>query len=87
MKLVDANGNDLLLPGTDLVAQYFLPAHALVNLNDGARIKIGDVIARIPQETSRPMTYRWLPRVADLFEARRPKEASSWPNQRYHFLR
>ena len=77
IKLVDDNGNDLFLPGTDVVAQYFLPPHALVNLNDGARINIGDVVARIPQETSKTRDITGgLPRVADLFEARRPKEAS-----------
>ena len=77
IKLVDDNGDDLFLPGTDVVAQYFLPPHALVNLNDGARIDIGDVVARIPQETSKTRDITGgLPRVADLFEARRPKEAS-----------
>ncbi|NLD15193.1 MAG: DNA-directed RNA polymerase subunit beta' [Gammaproteobacteria bacterium] len=77
IKLVDENGDDLLLPGTDLIAQYFLPSHALVNLNDGDRINIGDVIARIPQETSKTRDITGgLPRVADLFEARRPKEAA-----------
>jgi len=77
IKLVDDKGEDLLIPGTDLIAQYFLPAHALVSLNDGDRISIGDVIARIPQETSKTRDITGgLPRVADLFEARRPKEAS-----------
>ena len=77
IKLVDDNGEDLFLPGTDVIAQYFLPPHALVNLNDGARINIGDVVARIPQETSKTRDITGgLPRVADLFEARRPKEAS-----------
>lgn len=77
IKLVDDNGDDLFLPGTDVIAQYFLPPHALVNLNDGARINIGDVVARIPQETSKTRDITGgLPRVADLFEARRPKEAS-----------
>ncbi|QEY59815.1 DNA-directed RNA polymerase subunit beta' [Pseudomonas sp. C27(2019)] len=77
IKLVDDNGDDLFLPGTDVIAQYFLPPHALVNLNDGVRINIGDVVARIPQETSKTRDITGgLPRVADLFEARRPKEAS-----------
>ena len=54
-----------------------MPSHALVNLNDGDRINIGDVIARIPQETSKTRDITGgLPRVADLFEARRPKEAA-----------
>ena len=73
----DDNGKDLLLPGTDVIAQYFLPANALVGVADGAKIAIGDVIARIPQETSKTRDITGgLPRVADLFEARRPKEAS-----------
>ncbi|MBP5133749.1 DNA-directed RNA polymerase subunit beta', partial [Pseudomonas protegens] len=71
------DGKDLLLPGTDVPAQYFLPANALVGVADGAQIAIGDVIARIPQETSKTRDITGgLPRVADLFEARRPKEAS-----------
>ena len=77
VKLVDANGKDLLLPGTDVVAQYFLPAKTLVNLTDGAKVSVGDVVARIPQETSKTRDITGgLPRVADLFEARRPKEPS-----------
>jgi len=77
VKLIDEAGNDLLLPGTDLPAQYFLPANALVNLTDGAKVGVGDVVARIPQETSKTRDITGgLPRVADLFEARRPKEAS-----------
>ncbi|UYZ85043.1 DNA-directed RNA polymerase subunit beta' [Entomomonas sp. E2T0] len=75
VKLIDAKGKDLLLPGTDVPAQYLLPANALVNITDGAKIGIGEVIARIPTETvkTRDITGG-LPRVADLFEARRPKE-------------
>ncbi|MCB2572867.1 hypothetical protein KQ718_16900, partial [Listeria monocytogenes] len=65
------------LPGTDVPAQYFLPANALGNLTDGAKVSIGDVVARIPQETSKTRDITGgLPRVADLFEARRPKEPS-----------
>ena len=75
--MVDANGKELLLPGTDVPAQYFLPANALVGVADGAEINVGDVIARIPQETSKTRDITGgLPRVADLFEARRPKEPS-----------
>nr|CAA34538.1 beta'-subunit of RNA polymerase [Pseudomonas putida] len=77
IKMVDAAGKDLYLPGTDVPAQYFLPANALVGVADGAQIGVGDVIARIPQETSKTRDITGgLPRVADLFEARRPKEAS-----------
>jgi len=76
VKLVDANGTDLCLAGTQLPAHYFLSADAIVNVEDGAEVGIGDVIARIPQETSKTRDITGgLPRVADLFEARRPKES------------
>ena len=75
VRLVDANGNDLMIPGTDVVAQYFLPGKALVNLEDDADINVGDALARIPQESSKTRDITGgLPRVADLFEARKPKE-------------
>ncbi|EKD74948.1 MAG: hypothetical protein ACD_44C00288G0008 [uncultured bacterium] len=75
IKLVDDKGKDLYLAGTNLPAQYFLPPDAIVNFEDGARVKVGDVIARIPQETSKTRDITGgLPRVADLFEARRPKD-------------
>jgi DNA-directed RNA polymerase subunit beta' len=77
IKLVDENGEDLYLAGTHLVAQYFLPADAIVNFEDGAKVKVGDVLARIPQETSKTRDITGgLPRVADLFEARRPKDSA-----------
>jgi DNA-directed RNA polymerase subunit beta' len=52
-----------------------LPPGAIVSLQDGAEVGVGDVIARIPQETSKTRDITGgLPRVADLFEARKPKE-------------
>jgi len=75
VKLVDASGNDVLLPGTTSPAQYMLPSNALVNHEDGTEVSVGDVIARIPQESSGNKDITGgLPRVADLFEARKPKE-------------
>jgi DNA-directed RNA polymerase subunit beta' len=75
VKLVDAKGKPLKLAGTDLDAQYFLPSGAVVGLEDGAEVSVGDVIARIPQESSKTRDITGgLPRVADLFEARKPKE-------------
>ena len=75
IKLVDANGNDIFLPETDVLAQYFLPGKAIVSLDDGAEVKVGEPLARIPQESvgTKDITGG-LPRVADLFEARKPKE-------------
>ncbi len=75
MKLVDSKGADVFIPGTDVPAQYFLPSNAIVNLEDGAMINVGDTLARIPQESSKTRDITGgLPRVADLFEARKPKE-------------
>ena len=75
IKLVDAKGNDIFLPETDVIAQYFLPGKAIVSLDDGAEVKVGEPLARIPQESvgTKDITGG-LPRVADLFEARKPKE-------------
>ena len=75
VRLVDKKGGELRLPGTDIPAQYFLPSGAIVSLQDGAEVGVGDVVARIPQETSKTRDITGgLPRVADLFEARKPKE-------------
>ncbi len=75
VKLLDADGKDLCIAGTDTPAHYNLPAGAIVNLEDGAEVGVGDVVARIPQESSKTRDITGgLPRVADLFEAREPKE-------------
>ncbi|EED30772.1 DNA-directed RNA polymerase, beta' subunit [gamma proteobacterium NOR5-3] len=73
--LVDDNGEELCLADTNVPAHYFLPALALVGHEDGRKVDAGDVIARIPQEGSKTRDITGgLPRVADLFEARKPKE-------------
>ena len=73
--VVDKKGKEICLPGTNHPAHYFLPPNAIVSLDDGVNLNIGDVIARIPQEGSKTRDITGgLPRVADLFEARRPKE-------------
>jgi len=77
VKLVDADGNDLNIVGTDIPAQYALPGGAIVNHADGDNVGVGDAVARIPQESSKTKDITGgLPRVADLFEARKPKEPS-----------
>lgn len=76
IRLLDPSGKPVTVGSTDAPAQYFLPANAITNLENGAEIHVGDVIARIPQESSKTRDITGgLPRVADLFEARRPKEA------------
>ncbi|MBN8799577.1 MAG: DNA-directed RNA polymerase subunit beta', partial [Stenotrophomonas nitritireducens] len=75
VRIVDGKGNDLTIPGTDLPAQYLLPPRSIVNLQDGAPVGVGDVVAKIPQEASKTRDITGgLPRVADLFEARKPKD-------------
>ncbi|MBE4733144.1 DNA-directed RNA polymerase subunit beta' [Vibrio parahaemolyticus] len=75
IKLVDEQGNDVMIPGTEMPAHYFLPGKAIVNIEDGAEVGVGDTLARIPQKSggNKDITGG-LPRVADLFEARKPKE-------------
>jgi DNA-directed RNA polymerase subunit beta' len=75
VKLVDDKGKDLNIAGTDIPAHYYLPANAVVSVQDGAAVGVGDVLARIPQESSKTRDITGgLPRVADLFEARKPKD-------------
>ncbi|MBF0266366.1 MAG: DNA-directed RNA polymerase subunit beta' [Gammaproteobacteria bacterium] len=77
VKLVDDKGNDLNIVGTDIPANYYMPAGAQVKHANNAMVKAGDVIARIPQESSKNKDITGgLPRVADLFEARKPKESA-----------
>ncbi len=69
IELIDDQGEEL--------SRYFLPADALVQIADGQKVMSGDVLARISQESSKTRDITGgLPRVADLFEARKPKEPS-----------
>jgi DNA-directed RNA polymerase subunit beta' len=75
VKLVDDQGKDIFIPSTEIAAQYFLPAGAIVGIRDGDQVEVGDVLARIPQESSKTRDITGgLPRVADLFEARKTKD-------------
>ena len=75
IRLVNAKGKEVTFANTEIPAVYNLPAGALISLADGAKVGVGDVIARIPQESSKTRDITGgLPRVADLFEARKPKD-------------
>jgi DNA-directed RNA polymerase subunit beta' len=77
ISLVGKKGKELFLAGTEIPAHYFLQSGSIVQMQDGQDVKVGDVLARIPQESSKTRDITGgLPRVADLFEARKPKEAS-----------
>jgi DNA-directed RNA polymerase subunit beta' len=73
--LVDGKGKAVAIPGTEIPAKYMLPPGAIITAEDGAKVGVGDVLARIPQESlkTRDITGG-LPRVAELFEARKPKD-------------
>ena len=74
-KLVDEDGQDICFANTDIPAVYALPVGAIISMADGARVSVGDIIARIPQASSKTRDITGgLPRVADLFEARKPKD-------------
>jgi DNA-directed RNA polymerase subunit beta' len=74
-KLVDSHSKPVMFPNTEIPAAYALPAGALLSMENGARVVVGDVLARLPQESSKTRDITGgLPRVADLFEARRPKD-------------
>ncbi len=77
ISLASKKGKELFLAGTEIPAHYFLQSGSIVQMQDGQDVKVGDVLARIPQESSKTRDITGgLPRVADLFEARKPKEAS-----------
>ncbi|MEM8684535.1 MAG: DNA-directed RNA polymerase subunit beta' [Pseudomonadota bacterium] len=74
-KLVGADGSDIFFANTEIPAVYALPDGAIISMADGDEVSVGDVIARIPQESSKTRDITGgLPRVADLFEARKPKD-------------
>jgi DNA-directed RNA polymerase subunit beta' len=77
IKLVDGRGKELCIEGTDIPAQYMLPVGARIEMEDGAKVDAGDSLALIPQESAKTKDITGgLPRVADLFEARKPKDAA-----------
>ena len=73
----DANGETVPLEKNNNDARYFLPVKANIYVNDGDAIEAGDVIAKIPRETTKTKDITGgLPRVAELFEARKPKDGA-----------
>lgn len=75
IQLVDESGAVVPFPGTQTPAMYYLPENAIVVVQGNDQIRPGDIIARIPQASSKTKDITGgLPRVADLFEARMPKE-------------
>jgi DNA-directed RNA polymerase subunit beta' len=76
VKLVDESGSEAKIAGTDHAVTISFPVGALITVRDGQQVGIGDVLARIPQESQKNRDITGgLPRVAELFEARAPKDA------------
>ncbi len=74
ISLLDKKGKVIELPN-GLPANYYMSVDAILSVENGQEVKAGDIIARIPRETSKTRDITGgLPRVAELFEARRPKD-------------
>jgi DNA-directed RNA polymerase subunit beta' len=77
MRILDENGDSVFFENTSIPVQYPLAGGAIIGLTNGVRVDVGDVMARLPQESSKTRDITGgLPRVADLFEARKPKMAA-----------
>ena len=77
ISLKDEAGKTLKIPGSKNAAIYLLPVGANLLVNDGDPIVAGDILAKIPRETTKTKDITGgLPRVAELFEARKPKEVA-----------
>ena len=76
VKLLDEKGNEIKLAGTETSVNITFHVGSIITVKDGQDVSVGDVLARIPQETSKTRDITGgLPRVAELFEARSPKDA------------
>ncbi|HXC41150.1 MAG TPA: DNA-directed RNA polymerase subunit beta', partial [Burkholderiales bacterium] len=76
VKLLNDAGEEVKIAGTDHAVNITFHVGSLITVKDGQRVSVGEVLARIPQETSKTRDITGgLPRVAELFEARAPKDA------------
>ncbi len=78
ISIKDEKGRTIMIPGTQSPARYILPIGAHIVVNDGDEIFAGDTVSKMPRETTKTKDITGgLPRVAELFEARRPKESAT----------
>jgi DNA-directed RNA polymerase subunit beta' len=76
VKLLDDAGNEIKIAGMDTLVNITFQIGSIITVKDGQDVLVGDVLARIPQESSKTRDITGgLPRVAELFEARIPKDA------------
>ncbi|MBI1911272.1 MAG: DNA-directed RNA polymerase subunit beta' [Deltaproteobacteria bacterium] len=77
VSIKDESGRTQKISGTNIEARYLLPVGAILTINEGDHVKAGDIVAKIPRETTKTKDITGgLPRVAELFEARKPKETA-----------
>ena len=75
VKLINEAGEEVRIAATDHAVNISFPVGAVIAVRDGQQVQVGEVLARIPQETSKTRDITGgLPRVAELFEARAPKD-------------
>ncbi|OPY92766.1 MAG: DNA-directed RNA polymerase subunit beta' [Syntrophaceae bacterium PtaU1.Bin231] len=75
ISIKDKKGKTAKVPGTNSVARYLLSVGVNIVVSEGDTVSAGDIIAKIPRETTKTKDITGgLPRVAELFEARKPKE-------------
>jgi len=76
VKLLDEKGDEIKIAATELPVNITFQIGSIISVKDGQQVAVGEVLARIPQETSKTRDITGgLPRVAELFEARSPKDA------------
>jgi len=76
VKLLDDNGHEIHLAGSDMPVNITFQLGSIITVKDAQKVAVGEVLARVPQETSKTRDITGgLPRVAELFEARSPKDA------------
>ncbi|HYP66983.1 MAG TPA: DNA-directed RNA polymerase subunit beta' [Thiobacillaceae bacterium] len=76
VKMLDESGTEIRIAGTEMLVNITFQIGSIITVKDGQEVNVGDVLARIPQETSKTRDITGgLPRVAELFEARSPKDA------------
>ncbi|MHB8785329.1 MAG: DNA-directed RNA polymerase subunit beta' [Thauera sp.] len=76
VKLLDESGEEVKIAGTEHSVAITFQVGSLITVKDGQQINVGDILARIPQESAKTRDITGgLPRVAELFEARAPKDA------------
>ena len=77
ISIKDADGKTTKLPNTSAMARYILPLEAIIMVEEGDSVKAGDVVAKLPRATTKTKDITGgLPRVAELFEVRKPKETT-----------